>query len=193
MSKRLNPILFVAVLLCYANAGCSESTYAYAPDGWSRNISVARRDPLGAWSVVRLNNGSEIGGELLAVDTMGVYLGADPKVVYVAHNCVEKIFVADLEATTSGIVTWTTLGALSTISHGVFLSISFPIWAIAGASVTTHQTGVGHAYWDRASAFPIIAVTRYARFPQGIPPLFAKASREAVVEQPCANVARIQK
>jgi hypothetical protein len=64
------------------------------------------------------------------------------------------------------VLSWTVFGTLSTISHGIGLVLTAPIWLVVGGIATSAQSQVPiEKYppktWDH--------LTMFARFPMGLP------------------------
>ncbi|MFB6372306.1 MAG: hypothetical protein ABEN55_04185 [Bradymonadaceae bacterium] len=62
---------------------------------------------------------------------------------------------------------WTVGGMLSTLSHGLTLGLSAPIWLITGISASAVESSSGR---DNRT----LPDGKRARFPQGLPPSFEK-------------------
>ncbi len=67
-----------------------------------------------------------------------------------------------------GLLAWTIIGTVSTLSHGFYSLISAPVWAIVGSISTTTGWNPRLGLESCRSARP------YARFPQGMPASFTE-------------------
>jgi hypothetical protein len=105
-------------------------------------------------------------GELIALSPDRVFVLTDVGLLELPKTTISQ---AKLTAYDSGAVAlgvWTFLGTLSTISHGVFLIISAPVWVIGGSAITAVQSHKPVISYPKNSWE---AFQRYARFPQGLP------------------------
>ena len=160
--RRLLGLLALATISCARNP---------APYGWLPTPARADTDPYGAWVVGSLRGvpDSSIAGELLAVERDSVFVLTPDSVVRTTPlDSVSTAHVAFYDAQSSQLALWTALGAVSTISNGVFLLFTFPAFVIGGSIATAKQSQApirsveDRAAWD--------AVRMYARFPTGLPP-----------------------
>ena len=140
-----------------------------APSGWLSPPQVEAADPYGAWIVVWGPKQREIrSGELLAVTHDSVFLLSDLNVPEgVAAGDSLGATLAFYDPQTGSLSAWTALGTIGTISNGLFLIFTGPIFLITGSVATGHQ-----------SSAPIVtvrpggdwrALAPYARFPGGLP------------------------
>jgi len=149
-------------------SGCAHSG---APAHWLPAAVEAQAETHGGWVVVHLKDRSERRGELLAVDADSVFVLADSTCVALASADMAHAVVTGYDAQAGTLRIWTTLGALSTLSHGYVSVITLPTWLIVGGTVTALQSHAGRvdvATWEQARI--------YARFPQGLPPGLDRAA-----------------
>lgn len=120
----------------------------------------------GLWIVVEPHRGEPFGGELLAVDGDGVTVLADGRAVRVGLAEAEKMTVAAYRSHEGGVAVWGAAGTLSTLSHGKFLLLSAPAWALTWliTQAVIHDRPV--MQWPRES---LDKLRPFARFPQGMP------------------------
>lgn len=154
-----------AILLAGVSlAGCAKST---APRGWLPRPVDAQKVAHGGW--ITLQRGDSRGtfhhGELLAVHADSVFVLEDVCVGF-PRSQVVKATLMGYGPNTGPLTAWTVFGTLSTVSHGVYLILSAPVWILVGSSATVSQSRAPQmnlmpATWDAARA--------YARFPQGLP------------------------
>jgi len=165
-------VLCASIVFIY---GCATS---YAPDNWLPNTDQIEREAYGGWLTLYCNEDSVatsekeqiMMGEFIACDSTMVFLlsGEDLIIIY-KENIVESILELD-DKNTGEYAAWTALGTLSTISHGYYAGISFPLWLIVGISASSGESLrdryveelPADTYWEE--------VQKFARFPQGIPP-----------------------
>ena len=107
-----------------------------------------------------------IEGELLAATQEGLALATERGVEAVPAGSVRSVEVRVLPSHSGAMAAWTVAGTLSSISHGVLLVVSAPVWLIAGIGSAAGAEGRG----VETSAFDAGLLSQYARFPQGMPP-----------------------
>lgn len=164
--KAVDRSVAVALLVAVSLCGCSRG----APPHSLPSTKSAGNDAFGSW--VRFQNASgdwAPEGELLAAsaDTVWIYDSAGvPGVRGVALAGVRRVrvFKYDSDAGNSGGLA--ALGALSTISHGVVLLISAPVW-IATGLITSNAESESARF--NVTAGEWMRLCRYARYPAGRP------------------------
>ncbi len=152
----------IALLLM---AGCAGSI---APKHWLPEAIEVPQDGYGSWASVTLSIGpgefSE--GELIAATPDTLFILGYEKLEAYGFNEVAKVHLQSYDANYSALAVWTTIGSLSTISHGVILLISAPVWIITGTIATSSQSHAPHKTvvtggWKQLQA--------HCRFPGGMP------------------------
>ncbi len=155
-------ILTVLVLTC----GCAGSK---APRGWLSVPSKAKSEAYGGW--ITVYSGSEknkiiADGELIAVDAESLFVLQGTELVALAWSDVSKAQLTAYDSKKGGLALWTTLGSLSTASHGLALGLSLPLWIIIGTTTTASQSHApNYTYPSRTWNDLVI----FSRFPQGLP------------------------
>ncbi len=118
--------------------------------------------------VVELGEYCKFEGELLAQDWRSLWvLTDDRQLVRVPTARVRRVLV-ELYASGSlatGVVT--TVGTLSTVTHGFFLVLTGPAWLISGITSSVYESQTND-YGAKGSELD--SLWRFARYPQG-PPL----------------------
>jgi hypothetical protein len=155
---RILSLALVVVVACATN-----------PDPRRRTVQAVERTGYGGWIVVTMRDGEKAEGELIAADPSYVHVLAfpmtGPRLVAVATLSITdaEVFAHESEG---GFGVWGLIGALSTISHGYFAVISFPVWVLAAglASVFESRTVISNL-----GDAGIAGLAKWARFPQGIP------------------------
>ena len=138
-----------------------------APGAWLGTAAEMQNDPYGAWIVVSADS-VETFGEFLAVDRDSVFvLGQDVTVRTVPLSRVTHAELAFFDARWSDLALWTGLGALSTISNGVILVLTFPTWIIGGTIATAAESRAPLRTVNRIEDWD--SVRMFARFPGGLP------------------------
>lgn len=170
--RRINARSFLCIgAVAALLGGCGVTR---APDDWLPDPSGLEKQAYGGWLYLEIPRNKELieeQGEFIAVQDTLVYLLTTQKGVLTIPMSTITFASVDFHGKETGkFAGWTTLGALSTASHGVGLILSFPAWILIG---TISTVGVSHlgseeesdpdqAWWQN--------VTKFARFPQGLPP-----------------------
>jgi len=160
MSGRNHGSLAALALLATA---CATSP---GPVTWLPTGTETQTSAFGAWVEVLRVGGDTVGGELIAAsrDTLWIFHG--PRLMPVSHQDVTSGRVIGWNAGASEVLGLTVLGTLSTISNGVFLIGTAPLWMITGGIAGQTQAA------KPVLPFAIEDWTRlalWARFPQGLP------------------------
>lgn len=131
-----------------------------------------QREAYGAWIDVQFASSADsakesgVRGELIAASEDSLWvLPLDGSLRSVSRSAASRVRLSRFDANWGYLATWTTLGTLSSISHGVWLVISAPVWMIGGSLATRSQS-----YKPILEDPDTRALRRYARFPQGLPP-----------------------
>lgn len=170
--KIIYSVLCIALLLFY---GCATS---YAPDNWLPNTDQIQKEAYGGWLTLYVadysttqNDGvpAEISGEFISSDSNNVYLLTVDNLRTINKSEIKEAILELDDKNTGEYSIWTTLGTLSTLSHGKLLIFSAPLWLIIGISAAS-----GESFRDRyVEELPATTyweeVQKFARFPQGIP------------------------
>lgn len=161
---RLGIALGLGLLL--VGPGCVSTS---APDAWTASSEAMQRTTYGSWVDVRYGDPTApdtVRGELIAATADSLFvLPLDGSFRAVARPTVNVLELTAYDANWGILAVWTTLGALSTASHGLLLPLSFPVWVIGGSAAASVQS--------RRPVFtnpPLETLRRFARFPQGLPP-----------------------
>ncbi|HEY2944210.1 MAG TPA: hypothetical protein VGN09_17375 [Vicinamibacteria bacterium] len=109
---------------------------------------------------------AHVEGELIAVSDDRVYVLTDSGLVDVPHESVAKAILAAYATGEGQLAGWGALGTLSTLSHGIYLVITAPIWIIAGIMAAAGESRAGLVRYPEK---PLTSFRLYARFPQGLP------------------------
>jgi hypothetical protein len=153
-------------LLCLILGGCARTEI---PSGLSAP-SDAIREVFGAIAVVRLDS-STARGELLAVapDTLFLIDGEIFRAVGKQDAREVTVFLQEYPLTTGAIVGTTLLGTLSTVSNGLGLVITAPLWLITGTVTGIAASADANNGDFRYPDGPWPELGKFARFPQGLP------------------------
>ena len=165
--KTLNRYIVILMFVTLIHiSGCASTT---APHGWLPPPSVAQHEGFGSWISVSYRTGDlirTVHGELIAIHSNQVFILTVQELTSISTDSIYDMKLTAYNARAGGLTGWTCLGILSTISHGVFLIFTSPVWLIGGSIAT-----VGRSY-EPQMTYParlLIEFHAYARFPHGLP------------------------
>ena len=146
--------------------GCAINT---APKGFLVTGDGEQTDTYGGWIDLELYDERELEGELIAIDgdSLFVMLEGRPSTLVALHG--RKIRKARLRAydpQTDKYAPWVVLGTVSTISHGIGLTLTAPLWILGGSSSVATQSKMADYGYPGPEA---VEMRKFARFPQGMP------------------------
>jgi len=158
------PIRELVIALVAATTACASN-----PDPRARTIEAVQRDGHGGWIEITTGTDRPIAGELISVELEGLRVLAvtpQPGLVFISKARIHAATLWAWGTEHGAIAAWGTIGALSTISHGFLLIVSFPIWLITSTVTASFESRASQLEypddgWDK---FAI-----WARFPQGLP------------------------
>jgi hypothetical protein len=141
-----------------------------APQRWLPVQAAVPSDVFGAWIVITAVDSAVVEGEFLAVDRDTVWVLRDDGLVQSTPTArVQSSRIAWYDIRYQQTAMLAALGALTTFSHGGFLILTMPMWAIAGSAAAASDSKAPlvdpvQIGWDSARM--------YARYPTGLPPAF---------------------
>jgi hypothetical protein len=158
-NNRLFPRIVCAVV-CLLFGDCAAS---HEPSRWLSDPDKVPVDPYGAWIEVKTDSG-RVDGEFIAVSPDSVYV-ANTSLQAVNRNRIAsaRVVVYNSNDVSAGLI----LGPLLTISNGWYLIFTAPMWMIGGTIATISRS------YEPVFDYPAKSfgeLTRYARFPRGLPP-----------------------
>jgi hypothetical protein len=165
-ADRIAGLLAAAVVLLVLS-GCGGTG---APTGSVPLAVDAGRESFGGWLKAHQvvgNRKERVEGEFLAVDADSLYLLARGRLLALPLATVHDAKVVSFDPQQERVGGWATAGSISTLSHGVGLLISAPVWIVSGVAMTSAQTS---SAVDRYPDQEWAELRRHARFPQGPPP-----------------------
>ena len=142
-----------------------------APNKWLPSFEETQTQAYGGWIEVTHSSdasqaaSSSAKGELIALSVDTVYILAETlQAIPKTQITKARLVIYDSEADELGV--WTTVGALSTLTHGYGLVLTLPIWITSGgiaSSIQSRKPVIDYpkSIWDDFKP--------YARFPQGLP------------------------
>ena len=179
MNANVRCILVAGMVVAFLVGGCASTS---APDDWQSSARAMQREAYGAWIDVTVSPYADsahaaVQGELIAVHADSfLVLPLDGALQAVDRASVRTVALTTFDANWGYLSTWTALGTLSTLSHGVVLILSAPVWMLGGSAAAAAQS-----YRPMINDPGPEILRRYARFPQGLPPGVA---REALTSKP---------
>jgi hypothetical protein len=143
---------------------------ACAGDPRPRDPLAAAHDGLGGWAVATLNDGNTIVGELIAIEPelyiLARFRNHRPALVSRPRAAVRQLDVYAYSTGDASLGVWGLLGTVGTISNGIFLVFSAPVWIGSTIlAVALEPRAALTRYPDHAWA----DLAKWARFPQGMP------------------------
>jgi len=147
-------------------SGCVSHT---APDGFLPTPAQAGLRSSGGWVDVMVQDGEaplRVRGELIAVtaDTLWV-VGTDGGSAFPTSHVIEGRFFSHV-GQHGHVIGATALGVVSTLSNGVLLTLTAPMWLIGGSAAAAAQSRVG---MEGLPTEEWVELRTFARFPQGLP------------------------
>jgi hypothetical protein len=148
-------------------SGCAGNP---APRAWRQPAVDVQRSTHGGWIRVEADGvnsggGPPAEGELIAIDETAFYVLSTAGLRTVSRASVPRITIVGYGNRGGTLTLWSLAGGVSTLSHGGFLLLTAPMWAIGGTFSTHSEMHAG--IWHDADV-----AQRFARFPQGLPPGF---------------------
>jgi hypothetical protein len=188
-----NRLVVFAAMTASAVAFCCAGTTA--PRGWLPSSAEIQSRSTGAWASVKTISGGSsqlIEGELIAVHSDSLFVLTVDGLAAVGRNRISRARLTSYLQESQNVGVWTAAGALSTISHGVILVISAPVWIIGGASmaaaasrepILTFETHTpGDTTWPSSESSSLLdqqdiwnKMRPWSRFPQGLSPNIDRA------------------
>lgn len=138
------------------------------------SLTAATVSARGSWTVLELTGSDHLlGGELLAATRDSLYL--------IPNDCPSNgcgalaVAIEDIERghvfkyrPEQGVGVWAATGAVSTLSHGVLLVFTLPMWAVSGILASHSITSEAQIHVSKGD-YDLVDVMAWARFPQGLP------------------------
>lgn len=161
-------LLSLAVSLGACRSSSAPRVYRDSPAGLASRVS-------GSWVEVRRLDGQYRYGELLATagDTLfAIHLDT---LHAIPRDSVARVELTRYRPSTGQLALWTTLGVISTASHGFYLVLTAPTWVITGIAAAAAESR--RAIWHTTD---FAKLAPWSRFPAGLPSLIDRRQlREA--------------
>jgi hypothetical protein len=179
--------LFLPLLAALLLGACASTI---APPGWLPAANEAQQQAYGAWIQVQYQTPEglyEAGGELIAVTADSLYVLVNEQLLSCGKDSIAHTKLQTYDSRHTLLAGWTATGSVSTLSHGVMLIFSLPVWLASGIASTSQQSRepileYPAAIWDEQIP--------YARFPQGWPPLVAPSALQSKPGSPLTGAPR---
>jgi hypothetical protein len=147
-------------------SGCASNS---APEGWLLPPVEVQSGAHGGWIELRHAGAEErnTDGELIAVSADSVWVLVRERGVVVPTAAIAEGKLTLFAAQKGGLSGWVVGGTLATLSNGVFLIFTAPMWVIGGSLAVGAESRAperNHPPLNWAELAP------FARFPQGLPP-----------------------
>ena len=162
------------VLVALSALGCASAPTA--PPDWLPDPKAVGSDEHGGWIEMECTTNfgkAEMHGELLAVDNERVYVLLGDAMRSIPIDSVREARLTWYDSHGGAVAGLAALGALSTVSNGVYLVITAPLWMIGGTIAAHSQF---HAPVVKTPKKAWDEVRPFARFPQGLPPSFVAST-----------------
>jgi hypothetical protein len=177
-TKLIEAVVAAAGLIC---GGCVGTT---APHGWLPTSQDAQTNTYGAWSEVCLRYPEKaelVHGELIAVHEDSLFVLTAETLMGLSRDQLRSVRLTTYQPEHGRLSGWTALGSVSTLSHGVGLVLTFPLWVIVGSATTAKASGEPDEHCQGREVTQPHSVcwqnlSKFARFPQGIPPTVDRSS-----------------
>ncbi len=206
-AARLVITLSIAVL--------SGAASAKPPPGYLPDAEAAALDPHGAWVELWVTSvathcpappsttdsvttpTTKIEGELIACAGDSIHVLTHRCLVSIARDDVSQARATFFDAGTRQITYWTIAGAVSTLTHGLGLVFSLPLWIIGGLSAHHTQANAARMEYEQDAdqvgnemvPDTWVALATVARFPAGLPPA---VDRHGLVGKVCDTASPAQ-
>ncbi|WP_029036928.1 hypothetical protein [Salinimicrobium xinjiangense] len=154
-------IIILGILIALCSPGCKAP--AYLPD--AEEIGIHE---FGSFVIIDLTEGSDIEGELIAVDDTALIVLSKEDENRIQSVPIARIKGFKLMYAQPKNYGWTIpVSALATLSHGFLLVFTAPVNIIVTSGVTARGA---NAFTYNDGDITMEEIKMFARFPQGLPP-----------------------
>ena len=165
------PMLLASVLLTSCLSSRAQLDRRHSFGGEAERVPISEVPVRGYEVSIEVHDGTRgysVSGELLAVDRSDLWvLESTNEVRAVPRLQIVEVTVEVYSQSTGGLLAWSLVGTASTISHGIFLVFSAPVWLVTGLSATANAEATDDLTVQ--SARELDQLTQFSRFPQGLP------------------------
>ena len=152
-----------AALVCLGCAGTS------VPKAWLPTPREAQTTAFGGWIdlvYTEANERRRVAGELIAASADSVWILNQREGLVIPTAAVDSAKLFAYAPRTDDITGWAIAGTVSTISNGVFLLFTAPMWIIGGSLAGRSEI---RAAQRNHPPLDWVGIAPFARFPQGMP------------------------
>ena len=161
-------LLVLAAVGCTTTGSLDRST---VPAVGSGSAVPARADiadvPVRGFPVRARTAAGSVSGELLAVDAAGIWVLGRDGIVPVSGDTIVDVRVRTRPGSVVSLIGWVAAGATTTLTHGLRLYYTAPVWVAIGL-------WQGNSTWRQSRATVdgnrIEMLAPFARYPAGPPP-----------------------
>jgi len=169
-----------ALVLAFALCGCGDpgqlGRSVVSPSDAVAHLALADVPVNGAEVTVVREDQTKVTGELLEATDVHVVILKEHTMVRINASDIRRVIVTRYENGTliAILSVWAGAGAIGQLSHGKFALVTEPIWGgiATGALLPVAADEGRFAHVEKRSDF--VFLREYARFPQGLPPQYAK-------------------
>jgi hypothetical protein len=162
--------VFALVVAVTCVPGCASNP---VPREWRPSAAAAQQSSRGGWirieavdaSGKKSTGGPLVEGELIAIDETAFHVLSTAGLRSVPRTPGHWITLVGYGNRAGALAGWSVVGGISTLSHGRYLLLTAPMWAITGIAAALAEKRAGIWHDDDLAR-------RFARFPQGVPPGF---------------------
>jgi hypothetical protein len=162
-------MIILCLVLFSVIGGCTKK---FGPPGWRSLPEQSEKEAFGSWIEVNYQLNFAIGdacGELIAIEPEKLFILTDTGLVTISRSNINRLQVSYYSPHTGGIVAWTVIGAFSTLSHGIVLIVSAPLWLIVGGATSAAHSAAAVESIQYFREENWLELSKHARFPQGFP------------------------
>jgi hypothetical protein len=160
-----NPVPRWSLGIAIVSAACASNT---APRDWLPTPTQAQTAAYGGWIELTYDQPEErrTDGELIAVSAESVWVLSGSQGLVIPTAAVKRGKLTAYAAQKGGLTTWAALGTLATISNGLALVFTAPMWLIGGPLAVGAES---RAPERKSPPLTWVQLAPFARFPQGMP------------------------
>jgi hypothetical protein len=169
--SRAAPFLLLASMACAATRG---------PSGYLKPAEITQREAHGGWITLFLAK-VRVDGELIAVGADSVFVLMPTALRVVPRDSVRSAILGGYHSQKGGPAGWTVAGTVGTLSHGLVLGATAPLWIITGSLLTASISrapliSVSRDMRPDEARARWAAIATWARFPAGMPAALDRAT-----------------
>jgi hypothetical protein len=124
-------------------------------------------DAFGGWIIINPGYPEARMGEFISHNNESVFIMTNVGLEEIEKSQIDSARLIMYNTQSLEYSVWTTLGSLSTLSNGFYLSFTLPLWLLTGIPVSTGEVRRQN-YIDYPAA-GWAEMGKFARFPQGMP------------------------